>query len=562
MKRNVKLNTAAKKPQHKKKQPLVDRAHPSHLERTEFISKVSNLLFSSLNYSVTLGKIAELALLYIADWCAVYLISSEGEVHFHRIAYRNASNQSVARVVKRHARINMDASSGIARVFQTGKSEFYPQLNEKILRTIAHNEEHFSALKRMGIVSRMVVPIRHRNRMIGTITLVSTNPKHPYAKSDLTIAEDLGRLSGVAIDNAHLYEEAQQEIARSKEYEKKLRESNQKLSRMLESTSDAFVSFDKNWRYTYINRNAEKIEGIRREDVLGKCITDVFPEIVEAEHFKRYQEAMRTGMPVEFEVLIAKRWWDVGVYPFEDGVSIFYRDITDRKQFEQRKDEFISMASHELKTPITSLKLYTEMLASDPSIVGEAKNYVESMMTQTDRLSKLVVDLLDVSRMQVGKLVFNKTPVDLGTIVKENVAIIQKTTNQHKIHLTLSRANTTVLGDRDRLGQVIINLLTNAIKYSPDGDKIVVRVGTKKNEAVVSVQDFGVGIDPDYRKKIFNRFYQVASEKRHTFPGLGIGLYISKIIAEHHNGAIDVESMPGTGSTFSFTIPLHRPKKK
>jgi PAS domain S-box-containing protein len=244
------------------------------------------------------------------------------------------------------------------------------------------------------------------------------------------------------------------------------------------------------------------------------------------------------------------------------GVNI---DITERKQIEeeritvdQRKDEFISLAGHELKTPLTSLKGYVQLLTKKTG-QGDKVDYaffLRRIDMQIDKLTKLVGDLLDVSRAQTGKLNYTEEVFALDELVEE----IRETLQESSRHQLLFEQCTPlqIYGDRDRIGQVLINLLNNAIKYSPRSDKIIIRTEQENGEAVVSVQDFGIGIAEEDQEKVFERFYRVNDSDQKIFPGLGIGLYISHEIIQRHNGHLWVKSQKGKGSTFGFRLPLHK----
>lgn len=240
-------------------------------------------------------------------------------------------------------------------------------------------------------------------------------------------------------------------------------------------------------------------------------------------------------------------------------------EIAERKQAEaqlraseERKDAFISMASHELKTPVTSLKGFTNVLQRRLSKQGDEQSlvYLAKIDRQVNKLTKLINDLLDVSKMQTGKLTYQEESVDLTALVQEIVENIQGTTPTHTLDLKKSD-NVSIIGDRDRLGQVVINLLTNAIKYSPNAHKVLVCVEQEEGNALVTVQDFGIGIAEAYHDKIFEQFYQINDPEEKTYPGLGIGLHISNEIVKRHGGRMWVESSKGKGSTFRFTLPLH-----
>ena len=235
----------------------------------------------------------------------------------------------------------------------------------------------------------------------------------------------------------------------------------------------------------------------------------------------------------------------------------FVLDISERKELDKRKDEFISMASHELKTPVTSLKGFLGLLQRLLATRGEEKalHYLARMDTQVNKLTKLINDLLDLSKIQTGKLSYREERFDIDALVQEVIENVQETTQTHHLQLK-GQTRTEMFGDRDRIGQVLINLLNNAIKYSPRADTVLVCLAKDQNNIIVSVQDFGIGIAEEHQHKIFERFYQVTDPEEKTYPGLGIGLNISCEIVKRHGGWMWVESQKGKGATFHFTLPL------
>lgn len=235
----------------------------------------------------------------------------------------------------------------------------------------------------------------------------------------------------------------------------------------------------------------------------------------------------------------------------------FVLDIRERKALEQRKDAFIGMASHELKTPVTSLKGFlglSRRLLTAENGNERVLHYLTRMDAQIDKLTKLINDLLDISRMQTGQLVYREERVEMDGLVQEIVESVQETTQTHEINIE-GRTSAAVFGDRDRLGQVLINLLNNAIKYSPQADKVIVRLSQEQQQVRMSVQDFGLGIAEEHHHKIFERFYQITDSDEKTYPGLGIGLAISLEIMKRHGGQLWVESQRGEGATFHLSLP-------
>jgi signal transduction histidine kinase len=232
-------------------------------------------------------------------------------------------------------------------------------------------------------------------------------------------------------------------------------------------------------------------------------------------------------------------------------------EIESRKLAEQKKDEFISIASHELKTPLTSIKAYLQL--SERSIqdgkTDTTKQYLQRTQVQLDKLNNLIADLLDISKIESGKLKFNKKVFEFEPLLQSAVDIIRQTHDNARIIIT-GRANVPVFGDDVRIEQVLINYLTNAFKYSPGSKEVEIIITILPgNRLSVKVKDSGIGIPKEKQAGIFNKFYRV-EETSHRFQGMGIGLYICAEILRRHNGAFGVESEAGKGATFWFILPI------
>lgn len=223
------------------------------------------------------------------------------------------------------------------------------------------------------------------------------------------------------------------------------------------------------------------------------------------------------------------------------------------------RDDFISVASHELKTPVTSVKIFTQVLQQHAQQIGDQKavKYLQKMDTQLNKLTDLIFNLLNISKIQAGRMEYKEKMFDFDQMVKDVVDVLGQSV-RHKLIIEGS-INQKIYGDEDRLGQVLSNLVSNAIKYSPNAEKVLIKLSSLNDKIIVAVQDFGIGIGVSHLDKIFERFYRIYADK--TFPGLGIGLYISSEIVKRHNGDLWVESDPGKGSTFYFSLPISRKEK-
>ncbi|HEY6542202.1 MAG TPA: PAS domain S-box protein [Ktedonobacteraceae bacterium] len=240
----------------------------------------------------------------------------------------------------------------------------------------------------------------------------------------------------------------------------------------------------------------------------------------------------------------------------QERILLACEDITERREAERRKDDFIVMASHELKTPVTSLKGFTQILQNRLKKRGDEQDlhFLERMDGQLNKLTRLIKDLLDLSRMPSGELPLQENLVDLNELVQNTVADMREVATHRFLIEETERIS--IYGDRERLEQVFLNLLVNAVKYSPGADKIVIRITRSGEEAHISVQDFGIGIAEADQHKVFERFYQVSDTKAKPFSGMGIGLYLSNEIVKRHRGRIEINSQPGQGATFLVALPL------
>jgi signal transduction histidine kinase len=240
---------------------------------------------------------------------------------------------------------------------------------------------------------------------------------------------------------------------------------------------------------------------------------------------------------------------------YKDQVLLAIEDITERREIERRKDDFLSIASHELKTPLTTIKGYMQVLQRNtPSNASEKFSSTMGKVSQyVDRLNNLIAELLDVSKIQTGNLELHEAPFDFDQMVADVVEGIQTSAHNHQI-IVKGSTRATIKADESHIIQVLNNLLSNAIKYGPDAPMVEVHISNVSEFVKVSVKDNGVGMNAEDKKKVFERFYR-GHEVQQRFPGMGIGLYVCDQIIKNHKGTLWVESEKGKGSTFSFTLP-------
>ena len=328
---------------------------------------------------------------------------------------------------------------------------------------------------------------------------------------------------------------------------------------------------------TYVNKPWCDFTGLSFEDSLELGWGRAFHPDDAGREYEKFMSCFNELRPYhsKFRVKTAGgefRWVLAQSNPLQQGTGYIgsLTDITEQEQAQQaeklltqKKDEFMSIASHELKTPITSMKAALQIVER---ISGKDKkdkllhSFIEKANKQVNKLSGLVEDLLDVTKIQSGKMELNKSYFTAGELIKECIDQFAYESNQHTI-LFEEDARVIINGDRERLYQVLSNFISNAIKYSPETDKIIIKTKVTGNTLKISVRDFGIGIPENNLQYIFDRFFRV-QESSYKFSGLGLGLFISAQIIERHGGKVGVTSKENKGSTFWFTIPINNSSQK
>ena len=410
-----------------------------HARRTSFLAEASTLLASSLDYHLTLNRLAQLIATHFADWCTITMIRPDRTKDRVAFAHRDPKLQPLIEELDRLYPIDADQTRGISTVIQKRAPLITLEVQDSQLVEAAKNERHLELFRLLGCTSCMVVPILRRGEVMGVIAFVAGATGRQFDSSDVLIAEELANRAGVAIDNALLYEATQQAV--------------------------------------------------------------------------------------------------------------------------RARDEFLSIASHELKTPITSLKLQLQIMrkSTDPEL-GKAPSpeklakVLDGSTSQVNRITALIDDLLDVSRIGAGKMVYKFEVLDLAELVKDMV-------QRYRDHLSSAGCSVTVVaetpvkvrGDRFRMEQVVLNLLSNAAKY---GAKKPISVIVTQTDSYAKLEciDQGIGIPPEKIDKIFERYERAVDSA--NISGLGLGLYISREIVRGHSGTIHAKSDLGNGTIFTVKLPL------
>jgi PAS domain S-box-containing protein len=345
-------------------------------------------------------------------------------------------------------------------------------------------------------------------------------------------------------------------------------EKSAKLASIVESSDDAIISKTLEGIITSWNKAAERMFGYTASEMVGQSILKLIPgdrqneepmiidKIKKGEHVSHFETRRITneGKVLDVSLTISPiRDWSGEI----TGVSKIARDISEKKQDELRKSDFIGMVSHELKTPLTSLTALIQVLGqklqkTDDGFVPSA---LDKANLQVKKMGNMINGFLNVSRLESGKIIIDKLEFDLEELIDEIVSEMELTVSSHQILFERCN-NLSINADRDKIGSVISNLISNAVKYSPKGKIITLKCEVVENSAVVSVEDEGMGIKAQDIDKLFERYYRVDTNHTRHISGFGIGLYLSAEIIQRHDGRIWVESESGVGSTFYFSLPL------
>ena len=339
-----------------------------------------------------------------------------------------------------------------------------------------------------------------------------------------------------------------------------------KLSAILSCMSEGVIAINKHERIIHINEAAAKLLGVSIDNSLNKPIWEI-TRIRELN--KILTDTARDMHAVKRSVKIAYGTYDriieMHAAPLQDGTGsavgamVVLMDVSELRHLETVRRDFVANASHELKTPITAIRALVETLLDDEKMnPKKQRRFLEKIKNQSLRLSAIVTDLLDLSRFELQNESLTEEPVNLDDIARKSLEDLSPAAIEKQITVTLSVTEEplVITGDLDTLEQAVSNLLDNAIKYTPEKGRIWLRSFAQEHEAVIEVQDTGIGIEPQDQERIFERFYRVDKARSRELGGTGLGLPIVRHIVMAHGGRITVKSIPGSGSTFQLIFPL------
>jgi PAS domain S-box-containing protein len=500
--------------------------------RLDLLREVAQLA-SSLDYGASIKRIAGLTVRGFADWCLVDL--AEEGAPLKRVAVSRAEPGSGSGTPQQ------EPDDTVRSVVSSGKARIVPALG-----AASNGQEPDAFLTGLETRSVICAPIRARERSIGAITVARMTAGQPYDADDLALVNDLAGRLAISIDRARLYAEVEQRAD---------------AARVLAHVADGILLLDRNGIVRLWNPAAEGIMAIRAPEIIGRAAADAihgWEESVDTIPIAATPDPGHAEVVIPLETERGERWVAIAGVQFFGGTVYAFRDLTDVRRLEELKASFIATASHELRTPLAAVYGAAQTLLRHDFALDEGgrDRFVSLIADESERLGRIVNEILLASQLDAGRLDLEAEPFDASELV-ERVVEATRAYAPPGVHVEGRVPNDMPLveADRDKVRQVLVNLVENAIKYSPDGGRVEVAVEPHDENVVFRVQDEGLGIPSDEQSMVFEKFYRVDPHMTRGVGGTGLGLYICNELVSRMGGHIWLESKPGEGSTFLFELP-------
>jgi PAS domain S-box-containing protein len=508
-------------------------------ERMTFLAEASELLASSLDYNRTLVRLAQLCVPRLADWCAVDMLGPNGEIQRLAVAHEDPAKVRWALELQERYPPDPDAPYGVSNVLRTGEPEFLPTIPQELLDAALRDDDELRQIvDELGLTSSIAVPLNTRGRTLGALSLIAADTHKPFTPADFELALELARRAAVAVDNALLYREA---------------ERGANAARALAYVADGVVLIDRDGIVRHWNPAAASITSVAEEDALERPVGDVVPAWDALTTHVPLVAPGAPARPVTVPIVIDgdERWVAVSGVEFEQGRVYALQDVTEERALEKTRSDFVTTASHELRTPLAAVYGAIRTLRREDA----RAQFLERIVSEATRLARIVDQILLAGQLDAGAVELEVTECDPSEIAAGVIESAQVHVPE-TISLSLDVDGAPKIScDENKLRQVLVNLVDNAVKYSPGGGHVELRVRNGDGSCVIDVVDQGLGIPPAERERIFEKFYRLDPQQTHGVGGSGLGLYICRELVERMDGRLSVESEPGKGSRFTLELP-------
>jgi len=515
-------------------------------QRLAFVAEASELLASSLDYEQTLARLTRLAVPRLATWCAVDMVGADGGIERLAVAHEDPEKVKWALELQERYPPDPDSPHGVSFVIRTGEPDFLPELPEAMLEeAIGDDEELREIVGQLGLRSSICVPLSARGRTLGALSLIAAESHPPYTQADFELATELARRAGIAVDNSRLFQEA---------------DKGANAARALAYVADGVVLLDRSGFVRHWNPAAATITGVSEDEALGRRVESVLPaweSLVSHVQLVRPDDVLARPVTVPITLQGRELWVSASGVDFGEGAVFALRDVTDEQALEKTRSDFVATASHELRTPLAAVYGAVRTLRREDIELREEDRlaFLEMIEDESVRLTKIVDQILLAGQLDADAVEVELEPCDpaqIASTVLDSASLHVPEGISLRVEANGVRP---ILCDANKLRQVLVNLVDNAIKYSPKGGSVEIRLAAENGEFRIEVADEGLGIPSSERERIFEKFYRLDPQQSGGVGGSGLGLYICRELVERMNGRLEVDSEPGKGSRFIVALP-------
>jgi PAS domain S-box-containing protein len=500
--------------------------------RLDLLRRAGNDLVASVEMDGALTRVSELIVADFGDWCVIDVVDESNRLRRVAVARAELANPNGARGPSE------DPETEVRAVFESGRTRVLPPLAD----ASTGERAEFLGLEARSVIC---VPLWARKQPLGALTVARTDRGPSYSADDVALAEDLAARLALAVDRARLYREV---------------EERSDAAWVLEHVADGVLLLDRNGVVRLWNPAAKAITSIDAKDVVGRTAADAIPgwqAAVDTVPVSASPDPGHDEVLIPIETTRGERWIAISGVRFFGGTVYAFRDLTDARQLEEIKADFIATASHELRTPLAAVYGAAQTLLRHDFALDETgrERFVSLIADESERLGRIVNEILLANQLDAGRLDLEVEPFDPRDLLERVV----EATRMHappSVNLTISANGDVphVAADLDKVRQVLVNLVENAIKYSPDGGKVEVGIGARDDFVQFHVCDEGLGVAPEEQERIFEKFYRADPHMTRGVGGTGLGLYICKELIDRMGGRIWVEPNEDKGSTFFFEL--------